>query len=109
MKIKAELNGKEQEFEVLGQDTHEPFTHWFDSHSTIRGAREEGYHLLNLRLIRPRHTFGGVVFEETGEYRQLVEGDWFTEKGHFPFYATPTVLGNVPHTILRPVEIEASE
>lgn len=71
MIIKAELDGEEQEFELLGPHKGEATHHIADGRVWLGGAI--GY-VARLRLIR-RHEFGGVVFEETGEVR-CAENEW---------------------------------
>ncbi len=66
-----------REFEVLGKPTTFPIadvaTHVIGTDCKIREAGS-GTYLCYLRLIRKRHMFGGVVFEETGE-RQVPHAD----------------------------------
>ena len=111
MNIKATIDGVEQEFEWLGNRAGG--THWvnyetgFIYQTEARPAPQD----VALRLIRPRHTFGGVVFEETGE-RQIKLNDWYLDAEGYPHLATTWVdsysasyLG--PRTILRHVCEEA--
>lgn len=62
-------------------------------------------------LPKPRrHTFGGVVFEETGEVREAQPGEWFSD---FTF-ARPSLWTDAwptdgRYTILRPVAVEGAK
>ena len=56
-----------------------------------------------------RHTFGGVVFEETGEFRSPRFGEWHLADDPQPFPCVWDVrdhVGNDPNIILRPVALE---
>ena len=115
--IKVSINSKEeQEFEILRINAI-PYvkpTHFINGYGEIKeyagykrdislpSAHEPDTYL---RLVRKRHTSGGVVFEETGEYRTLVIGDWFWN-GEYPFAATPASMGNMKQTIISPVAME---
>ena len=50
-----------------------------------------------------RHTFGGVVFEETGEVREAAVGEWHIDTG--PRVRDYHTQGE--YNILRPVAIES--
>ena len=109
MKIKATIDGEELEFTVLGSKLGHEATHIL---TNVKVSPWEGDHLdgsgLLLRLIRKQHIFGledgpKVVFEETGEVREPLVGEWALA-GSRPFF---TVEGHVQrHTILRPVALE---
>lgn len=69
-----------------------------------------GLERLIVKPIRKEYVFGGIVFKETGEVRQVVSGDWYLyfvgPKAHVvnkPSETEPTVQR---HTILRPVSLE---
>lgn len=107
--IKADVNGEEREFEILrGADTSTDVEYVVNSSGDIvrvdqiSGNFIKSYTTTKLRLVRKQHEFGGVVFEETGERREVVLGEWFWN-GYYPFAATPACLGNIKHIILRPV------
>ncbi len=60
------------------------------------------------RRVPKRHTFGGVVFEETGENRSPDKGEWYIHgNGCNCWGGTGTTHGKF--TILRPVAIEGQE
>jgi len=116
--IKTDLDGQEREFEVLKPENGNKFaTHrLFDGQLLTARANDFG---TLLRLISPRHYFGGVVFEETGEVRQAEPGEWRLESGNFPvfhpnhvstyeiLFSHPMVSGKYP--ILRPAALEVDD
>ena len=54
-----------------------------------------------------RHTFGGMVFEETGEYRLARRNEWWLGSlGPCCEGCDPSTLN--PHPILRPVALEGA-
>ena len=70
--IKATIEDKEQELEVLGQGMDAPrhATHFLGQTGNLwRITHRDTYATITmfLRLIHPQHEFGGVVYEETGE------------------------------------------
>ena len=106
MKIKAEIDGKELEFEVMDY-SDAACSYVITPHGQIepwvvgmgRGVR--------LRLIRPRHTFGVIVFEETGENRLVEAHEWYLADDGVCCWGHLGVQGS--HKILRPVAIYGSE
>ena len=54
-----------------------------------------------------RHTFGGVVFEETGRFREPSVGEWFLMEDE-PACLPPGDHA-MPHPILRPVALEFTD
>ena len=72
--IKATFHGEEQEFEVLVSGKHG--THRINGGGIFENSGSSWYEV-PLRLIRKRHTFGGVVFEETGEVRPPGPDEWY--------------------------------
>ena len=107
--IKADIGDGEQEFEVLGKPTTFPIgevaTHVIGVDCKIREAGS-GTYLCYLRLIRKQHTFGGVVFEETGE-RRKAQNEWVLNEAKVgvPGFAVIYIQGvsNVEFCILRHV------
>ena len=80
MNIKAEFEGEELEFEVLGSHygQKDGTTHYFGYNGVILLARAPwSSDVMRLRLIRKRHTFGGGVFEETGEERKPEKDEFY--------------------------------
>ncbi len=75
---------------------------------------EEGF-VADLRAILApepkRHTFGGVVFEETGEVRDPMQGEWyrFCDIGDGAGCSSEVGPDLGARTILRPVRVEASD
>ena len=110
MIIKAPFEGEEQEFEVL-PGSYGTATHVITSDGSIEPWGYGYISRLRLRILRKRHTSGGVVFEEV-ETRDYVDfGEWFmpTDLGHIQHYidskrrTSPGISGYI---ILRPVAIE---
>ena len=106
MQIKATIDGVEQEFEVTGYGRFPAVrdTHYLDSEAGVVAVPPNAPGMaLHLRLIRPRHTFGGVVFEETGERRRGQAGEWFLALGSIGCVVVGTAL---EYSILRVVGFE---
>lgn len=101
MNIKATIDGVEQEFEVVIEGLA---THAICVDRTLHAIPCAGA-MTFLRLIRPRHTFGQVVYEETGEER-CPDHEWVLDHTR----STPHPLyidwhSGTIQAILRPVEI----
>jgi hypothetical protein len=77
IKIKAELDGVEETFEVLSDFDERLHTHAITGSGTVVSKDIPHTENVRLRLVRKRHDHGGVIFEETGETRPLRGGDWF--------------------------------
>ena len=81
----------------------------FDEWGGCAGAAEPILRRMILALQPPpaRHTFGGVVFEETGEVREPRDSDWFLYTEDEACCCTDAEE-NYPlgHPILRPVSVE---
>ena len=105
MKIKATIDGVEQEFEVLRmQIDNGPATHALDNGCIRKAPSVITTNPTWLRLIRPRHTFGGVVFEEVGENRPPKPGEWFLEGANRDYIACYSLRTDYTNrTILRHV------
>ena len=106
--IKATVDGREEEYKILNRDRVIPnnATHFINLEGSVRKVRPGLYtpEPNFLRLVRPRHTFGGVTFEETGERRTPKEGEWFlTEFSNGATFAT--VAFTFTTSILRPVSV----
>lgn len=115
--IKAQFDGEEREFEVLGaRSKHRPAeindfgltgqaTHFFDIEGLILPTNHPSTSYGFLRLVRPQYTFGEVVFEETGEHRVPQVGEWFISS----FFPNVIYAGQgestYPKTILRPISL----
>ncbi len=74
-----------QEFEITSVQA----THFYNRSGELELLPEHNVHpnYMHLRLIRKLHTFGGVVFEETGERRPVYIEDWFLDGHGYPVYA----------------------
>ena len=97
-------------FEVLNRGRTEGVTHFFEPGGNIIPIAPhylENIDLVKLRLIRPRHTFGGVEFEED-ENRLAKKGDYVLFCGQL-IYSNEDDPGGAWSLILRPVAIEGSE
>lgn len=118
MIIKAYLGGQEREFETLGVVTLEPVgaTHYVSNRGHIHATHGGPYCVtLFLRLISPRHTFGGVVFEEE-QHKQgetLGHGEWGISTGdptdpvdEYPYLHYGDEVMVKDFVILRPVALE---
>jgi len=96
------------EYEIRGADNEGD--HFIDLGGHIKVVGDEGVERVRLRLLKPRHVFGGVVFEETGEKRKAIRGEWVLDD----HCDSPTpVPGSVydeetfrEFIILRPVALE---
>ena len=102
--IKAVVDGQEREFEILRNWTFGPWTHAINfegeivpSNKTAVGGADAR---IFLRLIQMRHTFGGVVFEETGEFRKPLTGEWSLISEGPWFWQTQSIINR---TILHPL------
>lgn len=114
MIIKAEWNGQEQEFEVLGGEPNDGSTVFYKDHAThifnncgsIKPVLTQWRAYMYLRLINKRHSHGGVVFEETGEVRKARYREWYLDNGRptFGLYSDEIPEDDCP--ILRPVAIK---
>ena len=50
------------------------------------------------------HTFGGVTFEETGEFRCAAPNEWFFTTGFTaPSFNTTNTPSKIPYRIIKPV------
>lgn len=112
-----------QEYEVLdGSRERQPYTSYSNgangdaTHYLVRGGvfAEHGssraLHGTPLRLVRPRHTFGGVVFEETGEVRKPEKDEFYlgnvTDGRSVLTQHGPGRNHGSEYPILRPVALE---
>ncbi len=114
--IKAPLDGKEHEFTVLGSGIPACYTsppthvinsvgeiHPLGAQSTIRG------NWMYLRLVRPRHTFGGVVYEEVGVQRVQLGEPFLWDSGGFGGVWPVQSKSYISKMVLRPVELESKK
>ena len=99
---------EDQEYEFVGYSTSEgthvlTFTGRLVPRTLPDGVPDAAY----FRLVPVRHTFGGVVYEETGEKRSTTVGDCYLDNNSIPhleiWYQSHNSL--TPYTILRPVEV----
>jgi hypothetical protein len=105
IKIKAELDGVEETFEVLGDFDYRFHTHAITSGGTVVPKDIPHYEKVRLRLVRKQHTWGGVVFEEV-ETRDTVNfGEWYSLDGRPAAYHhdAKATRFSFPVTILRHV------
>ncbi len=103
--IKATLDGVEREFEALSSTQVSKRTHHFiDGEIMICHERHNNSACPQpLCLIHPQHTFGSIVFEETGEDRIVQVGEW-SMPSNYPVYQ-PCQPSLIPHPILRPMAL----
>lgn len=96
-----------REFEFVYRD-YKRGDHILNSFGEVVEAKHDGGPTAVLRPIPKRHTFGRVVFEETGEERQPQPGEWYLSRmfAAMPLLCMPGDLP-VPSPILRPVEVTA--
>lgn len=113
MIIKATIDGVEQEFEWVGVGENPRATHYANCGTgfiyEIQGRVMSAD--IALRLIRPRYTFGGVVYEELA-IRHPIMGEPLInylndQTGYFEVFQGGNSHNNMH--ILRPVAIEVSE
>lgn len=111
MNIKATVDGKELEFEVLGTgvlDHHDAdYGMWGTCIAPFAGHNKNP--AIFLRLIRKTHTFGGVVFEEVEVGTKTVHlGEWYLDGLDIYCFqeASRVKFGMKVVTTLRPVKIE---
>ena len=66
-----------------------------------------GKYYSEIAPVRVEHTFGGIVFAETGELRQAEEGEWLLDRTCFPHYAGFPACGPsiTLQRIIRPVRV----
>jgi len=107
--IKADLDGTEREFEVLGRRSRGA-THLLGHNGLSEWDHTPSGDDIFLRLISQRHTFGGVVYEETG-VRQAAPGEWFLDHvGDGSSVRKPSInptrFTHQEWPILRPVALE---
>ena len=110
MIIKATIDGEELEFEVLGGKLGVETTHIISGRGNIEllDVNNNIHAQTHLRLIRKRHSFCGVVFEETGEVRIAHIGEaWLRGDGTVCLESLGRTAEALP--ILRPVSIEAPD
>lgn len=104
--IKATIDDQEQEFEMVGDSdagrTH--CEHIITRDGVIKPRGHGHTQRVRLRLIRKRHTFGGVVFEETGKTRTLMPGEWGLRHGLIQFSNAEINNTVEEYAILRHVE-----
>ena len=102
-----EQDGKRYDFDRYDYPQHgDVFLHGNGYLRRIEPGEPLDFHF-RVAVFRPvpvRHTFGGIVFEETGDMRQPEEGEWILNNGH-PQYAAMVYLATFP--ILRPVRLES--
>ena len=108
--MKFTTDGKEYEFRGLYRP---PRTGDFYLDGAIGNVVEwttaPAYYTGDRAIVHPipppvvRHTFGGVVFEETGEVREAAVGEWHIDTG--PRVRDYHTQG--AYKILRPVAIES--
>ena len=84
-KIKLQFEGTEREFELLPFRDQSPATHYI-ADGDIRECGYDEMYNTPLRLIRPRHEFGGVVYEETGGVRNPLIGEYVLNFGRLEYY-----------------------
>lgn len=88
------------EYQVLGRESGA--THSISESGIANGIGEIGW---PLRLIRSRHTFGGVVYEEAGT-RLARAGDYSLFSDYALIYWHSDDRGLAHSTILKPVGLE---
>lgn len=110
MNIKATIDGEEREFEMRSAGTVPPSTHGIDIDGNITVLDTARPAVMYLRLIRPRHTYAGVVFEEEETRKNVEAGEWYlnTDGGaiHYQTISTKVSHGTSSYIILRPVALE---
>lgn len=106
--IKADIDGVEQKFEVLGSRHRSQAiapTHFLSYHGELKDYTTGGVSsdTLCLRLLRKRHTASGAVFEETGAIRHPVDGECCLFRGTPYFIDGGNYLVGDEYPILKPI------
>ncbi len=104
--LKVPYNG--QVYEFVGYDYGSSATHYLTTEGTLVQAKVTvSTGTAWFRLVPVRHTFGGIVFEET-DTRQVQCGEWYMDKGW-----TSAILSRCSsfqhYIILKPVEVIDAE
>ncbi len=109
--IKADIDGVEQSFEVLGSLSRNPriqATHYLSYKGELKTTPlgDLGSDVMRLRLLRKRHTFGLNVYEEDG-IRPGVRGETVLEMlaGNGSYTPAYVFVEETPrsYTILKPI------
>lgn len=102
----------EKEYEYRGEYREVTSTDHFIAISTggrlVLDPSQDNAGLGVRAIVHPvpvRHTFGGIVFEETGEKRPTVFGEWFLNQSGYPegWYLARSACTS--YKILRRVEV----
>jgi len=104
--IKTTIDGEELEFEVLDPGIRNAATHriWAGNVELLtKNGADYPMGATLLILQHKTHTFGGVVFEETGEERLVQPDEFYRKQGCLRHRPNWQGEGSVPYTILRPV------
>ena len=107
--IKVTIDDQELEFEILDRGIRNAATHriWAGKVQPLeKSGSDYPMEATLLILQHKRHTFGGVVFEETGEVRLVLPKDFYLRDGCLRHRPNWQGEGTVPYTILRPVSLE---
>ncbi len=102
------VNYEGQEYEFVGYCDHEGATHFLSGQGTLEQTEPHNrFDVAWFRLVPVRHTFGGIVFEETGEVRQVEQGEWYLsrEPVNEPVCHKDQNKTYRKYSILRPVEV----
>lgn len=91
-----------QDYEFVGYNTSKG-THFLNYKGDLspRSMRTGIEGIAYFHLVPVRHTFGGIVFEETGEERPAQPGEWILYDKAPVFISS----GSSPFFILKPVEV----
>jgi len=95
------------EFEMLELASGDPpltSTHFINQDGAIRlGGNSINVPATWLRLLSKRHTFGGVVYEETGEERWVQQGEYYMGTPERVYYWEQKEETLRDFTILKPI------
>ncbi len=102
------INYEGQEYEFVGYYGPKEATHFLTGRGTLEQTEPHNrFDVAWFRLVPVRHTFGGIVFEETGEVRRAGQGEWYLsrEPVNEPICHRHQDGTYSEYSILRPVEV----
>jgi hypothetical protein len=99
-----------QEYEFNGEYRHPRTGDWYLSVCKGLVARCDLLIPLTRAIVHPvrkLHTFGGVTFRETGEFRKAKAGEFYTREDSV--FTMHWDISEIEYSILEPIRIEKEE